>query len=80
MRATILLLCQVNAEVAEERIGLRRGDASDADQYTYRRAAENWQAIGSSTRRALREVSTAGTREESLIRAVEILRKEGLID
>jgi predicted kinase len=77
---SILLLCQVNAEVAEERIGLRRGDASDADQYTYRRAAENWQPIGPFTRRALREVSTAGTREESLARAVEMLRREGLIN
>lgn len=76
----VLLLCRVNPETARQRIASRRGDASDADEQTYERAAERWQTMGTESNQWLREISTDGTEQEALERACEILAIERLND
>jgi aminoglycoside phosphotransferase family enzyme/predicted kinase len=76
----LLLICTVNADVARNRIEARRGDASDADQFTYQQATERWQPYGPLTQALFHEISTDGIKEEALARAFEILKSERLAE
>jgi hypothetical protein len=76
----LFLLCRTSPEVARNRIGSRRGDASDADVSVYERAAGRWQALGPLTRPAVREVSTDGPPGEALARSIDLLREARLMD
>ncbi len=70
-----LLLCRAPGETIRERLAARRGDASDADWAIHLRAAESWQEPGAIARAALREINTAGSRQESLAIALDALRE-----
>jgi aminoglycoside phosphotransferase family enzyme/predicted kinase len=75
----ILLLCQANLEVVRQRLESRRGDASDADEVIYQQAAQRWEEIGPLTRPMVCELSTDGTPENALERALEVLHESDLI-
>jgi uncharacterized protein len=69
----MFLLCKAPGDTIRERLAARRGDASDADWAIHLRAAESWQSPGTITRAALREINTAGSRQESLASALDAL-------
>jgi hypothetical protein len=77
----VLFICKTNPNVARQRIENRRGDASDADQFIYQKAAERWQPLGSLTIQAsCHEISTDGTKEAALEEVMGILRQMRLIE
>jgi predicted kinase len=76
----VLLVCRAEPEVVRARLKQRRSDVSDADIGVYERAAERWVGIDSSTMRFAREVTTSGTEDEALERAIEILGELSLWD
>jgi aminoglycoside phosphotransferase family enzyme/predicted kinase len=78
--AGIFMLCHAPRDTIRERLGARRGDASDADWAIHLRAAETWQEPGPMARAALREISTVGSRQESLESALDALRDVQLLD
>jgi aminoglycoside phosphotransferase family enzyme/predicted kinase len=75
----IFLLCRTESDVVRERLARRRGDASDADWSIYLKAAARWEAPSSFTRQSLREVSSGGSPEEALGRALEVLYELDLL-
>lgn len=76
----LLLLCQAEPETVRRRLAQRQLDASDADWSVYRRLAESWEAIGTTGQGVFREVSTDGSPEQALSRALEVLGQFGLWD
>jgi aminoglycoside phosphotransferase family enzyme/predicted kinase len=76
---TAMLLCRAEPETVRRRLEQRRGDASDADWSIYLQLAANWQEPDAFTRRYCHIISTEGDLEESLARALEVLRRLGLI-
>jgi hypothetical protein len=54
------------------------GDASDADWGVHQRVAESWEQPGAEVGRVLHAVSTEGAAEETLGRALDVLRRIGL--
>ena len=76
----MFMFCRAPGDTIRARLGARRGDASDADWAIHLRAAELWQEPGPVARAALREISTAGSRQESLESALEALRDVQLLD
>jgi aminoglycoside phosphotransferase family enzyme/predicted kinase len=75
-----MLLCQAEPETVLNRLADRRGDVSDADWSVYRQLAEHWEAVGPSTRQAVRVISTEGDLAQVLARAFDVLRDFGLWD
>jgi aminoglycoside phosphotransferase family enzyme/predicted kinase len=73
-----MLLCQAEPETVRQRLVARQGDASDADWSVYLQVAENWEEIGGFTRSALQTISTEGSPEQVLSRALDALRQSGL--
>jgi aminoglycoside phosphotransferase family enzyme/predicted kinase len=73
------LLCRADPDVIRPRLAGRRGDVSDADWPVFQEAARRWEEIGPSTRAVCREVPTAGTEEEAVLRALGWLRELGLL-
>jgi aminoglycoside phosphotransferase family enzyme/predicted kinase len=73
-----ILLCQAGPETVRSRLERRQGDVSDADWSVYREAAESWEEIGTFERGALFVLSTEGSPEEILSRALELLQVGGL--
>jgi aminoglycoside phosphotransferase family enzyme/predicted kinase len=73
-----ILLCQAEPETVRRRLGLRQGDASDADWSVYLQVAANWEEMGMLTGQALQPVSTEGSPEQALSRAIEALQRLGL--
>jgi len=78
--AGMFLHCQAPGDTIRDRLTARRGDASDADWAIHLRAAETWQGPGPLARTAMREISTAGSRQESLASALAALRDMELLD
>ncbi len=74
----LFLLCQVEPDVARQRLAQRMTDASDADWSIYLQAAEAWEATQPRTQSALRQINASGTRAETLDRALAILVEAGL--
>jgi aminoglycoside phosphotransferase family enzyme/predicted kinase len=74
----VLFLCRAGPEVVRRRIESRKGDASDADWFTYLQAATRWEESGNDVRRALHEIDTDGEPEGPRQRALEVLRAAGL--
>jgi aminoglycoside phosphotransferase family enzyme/predicted kinase len=70
----IFLLCRADPSVARERLERRHHDVSDADWSVYQSLAQSWQAIGDFTRPFLREISSDGGVEETLVQGLETLR------
>jgi uncharacterized protein len=75
----VFMLCQADPEVTRRRLECRRGDASDADWSVYGKAAERWEEIGPATRGVLCEVSTNGTKDQTLSRALNLLGEAALL-
>jgi len=75
----LFFLCRADPEVARLRLQTRRGDASDADESVYRRAAERWEEESAGTRRLLLEIPTNGTKDEALACALQELRTNSLL-
>jgi aminoglycoside phosphotransferase family enzyme/predicted kinase len=69
-----ILLCNADAETVRDRLQKRQNDASDADWSIYEEASESWQALGPKTKHSLWEITTTGTPEQALARALEVLR------
>jgi aminoglycoside phosphotransferase family enzyme/predicted kinase len=75
----VFMLCQADPEVIRRRLECRRGDASDADWFVYRKAMERWEAIGPVTRGAVCEVPTGGTKDQALARAIHLLGESAVL-
>jgi predicted kinase len=74
----VFLLCRAAPDVIRERLAHRRGDASDADWQVYLQAAARWEEPGEDTRSSIREISTSGSREDSLALGLQHLHSAGL--
>lgn len=75
----VFLVCEAPARVAQGRVDRRRGDASDADRGTHREMARRWEPPGDETRRVTASVPTGASPADSLDRAVDALRRVGLL-
>lgn len=73
--AGVFLLCQAGPSVVQERLAVRRDDASDADWSVYVNAAEAWEEPGELTKSVLRGINTEGTEEQALRQALGSLRR-----
>jgi aminoglycoside phosphotransferase family enzyme/predicted kinase len=73
-----ILLCEAEPETIRQRLGMRQGDASDADWGVHLQLAGQWEEMGPVSEKVTHVVSTEGNPEESLGRAVEALRQWGL--
>jgi aminoglycoside phosphotransferase family enzyme/predicted kinase len=73
-----ILLCQAGAETVRRRLEARRAGASDADWSVYCRHAEGWEQVGARAGQTLHVLSTEGSPEQVLSRALEALRQSGL--
>jgi predicted kinase len=73
-----LLLCRAGPETARKRLEHRQRDASDADWAVYLHLAANWEEVGTLAGRVLQPISTEGSPEQALSRALEALRQSGL--
>jgi aminoglycoside phosphotransferase family enzyme/predicted kinase len=69
----LILLCRVEPDTVRRRLEQRKGDASDADWSIYLHLAASWEEPGSFTKRFCHVISTEGSPEESLSRALEVL-------
>jgi aminoglycoside phosphotransferase family enzyme/predicted kinase len=69
-----MLLCRSEAETVRRRLQQRKGDASDADWSIYLHLSANWQEVSAPTQRHCYTISTDGTPDEALSRALEVLR------
>jgi aminoglycoside phosphotransferase family enzyme/predicted kinase len=76
----VLFICKTNPDVARQRIENRRGDASDADQFIYKKAAERWQPTSPKTQPSCHEIATDGTKEAASMEVMGILRHMRLIE
>ncbi|MCX7423895.1 MAG: AAA family ATPase [Planctomycetia bacterium] len=74
----VWLVCEVPADVAQQRLESRQGDASDADWTVYQHAATCWEPPSDSSHRMLRCFDATGLPEEVTARAITILRSEEL--
>lgn len=68
-----LLVCQADPETIRNRLAQRREGPSDADWSIYQQLAGQWEEPSPVSRRALRVISTNGTREEALAKALQAL-------
>jgi aminoglycoside phosphotransferase family enzyme/predicted kinase len=75
-----LLLCQSEPATVRRRLEARRGDVSDADWPVSVRVASAWEELGPVSRQALHVLSTEGSPEQVLERALAVLRQAGLHD
>jgi aminoglycoside phosphotransferase family enzyme/predicted kinase len=73
-----LLLCQVDSQVAHERLNKRRNDASDAGWPVYLHLAQRWQEMGPATSRATRVLATDASTEQVMSQALQALRELSL--
>jgi predicted kinase len=73
-----ILVCQVDADVARERLQRRVGDASDADWTIYQQISASWERLGDQSAPASRTISTDGSPDEVLARASEALCELGI--
>ncbi len=73
-----VLLCQAEPATVRQRLEQRRGDASDADWSIYLQAAGSWEEAGALTRPFLHALSTEGSPEQALGRALAVLQQLGL--
>jgi predicted kinase len=71
----LFFLCRAEPAVVRARLEGRRDDVSDADWSIYLRAAERWEEPAPLTRAVTHEIDTGQGQEESLARALEILRR-----
>jgi aminoglycoside phosphotransferase family enzyme/predicted kinase len=76
----IFFVCQANPEVVRRRLECRRGDASDADWSIYQKVSERWEGIGPNTQKVFRRIPTSGTKDQALLRALELLGESSLLD
>jgi aminoglycoside phosphotransferase family enzyme/predicted kinase len=75
-----LLLCRAEPATVRRRLEARRGDVSDADWAVSVRVASSWEEPGTVSRQALHVLSTEGSSEQVLARALAVLRQAGLHD
>jgi uncharacterized protein len=74
----LMLVCRAEAETIRKRLGERRGDASDADWSVYLKMVAQWEEPGPEAQRFVEQISTDGSEEQSLIRALDTLKREHL--
>jgi aminoglycoside phosphotransferase family enzyme/predicted kinase len=72
-----ILVCRAETETIRRRLAGRRGDASDADWSVYREMTATWEHPGPRTRLMLHEISSEGTEEQTIGRALHALRELG---
>jgi aminoglycoside phosphotransferase family enzyme/predicted kinase len=73
-----ILLCRADPETVRKRLENRERDASDADWSVYLQFAASWEEIGTLSGESLHPISTEGSPEQALSRALEALRQSGL--
>jgi aminoglycoside phosphotransferase family enzyme/predicted kinase len=76
----VLMICQADEAVIEQRLRARRNDASDADWATHQQAAAEWEPLGPGTEGRAWTVVTSESQEAARMQALEILRGCGLAD
>jgi predicted kinase len=72
-----ILLCQAEPDTVRKRLENRQRDASDADWPVYLRLAATWEKVGALAGQALHPISTEGSPEQAISRALEALRRLG---
>lgn len=77
--AVLFLVCKAEAPTVRARLAKRRGDVSDADWAIYRQMADRWERPSTATRRITASVSTGGSVEASVTRAMDVLQASGLL-
>jgi aminoglycoside phosphotransferase family enzyme/predicted kinase len=75
-----LLVCRASPTLVRDRLAGRTGDVSDADWPVHLRTAELWDELSDWTRKALIDISTNDSLEQSLARALTVLRSLGLYE
>jgi aminoglycoside phosphotransferase family enzyme/predicted kinase len=70
--------CRTAPETVRRRLEARRADASDAGWRVYQKLAASWEEGSELTRRCSVLLSTEGSPEQDLARALEALRQSGL--
>jgi predicted kinase len=75
-----ILVCQAEPDSVRRRLEMRRGDASDADWAVYLQVAANWEDLGGRSQRVSHAVSTEGSPEQTIDRALQELRQLGLYE
>jgi hypothetical protein len=73
-----MLVCEVGTETARNRLANRATDASDADWSVYERVASKWEPIRCVEEQTVVSISTEGTAEEAIGRALQMLQRAGL--
>jgi predicted kinase len=73
-----ILLCQAEPKTVRQRLENRQGNASDADWSVYLHVVANWENLGTLAGQGLHTISTEGSPEQVVCRALEALREEGL--
>jgi aminoglycoside phosphotransferase family enzyme/predicted kinase len=73
-----ILLCRADPETARRRLENRQGDASDADWSVYLQLAASWEEMSPLAGQVFHPISTEGSPEQALGRALEALRQSGL--
>jgi predicted kinase len=73
-----ILLCRAEPETVRKRLENRQGNASDADWSVYLQLAASWEELGTLAGQALHPISTEGSPEQALGRALEAIRQSGL--
>lgn len=74
----LFLECAADPEKIRTRLGLRRGDASDADWNVYLAIAARWQPCGPATEALRRALPTGPPADDAIRRAISLLAREGL--
>jgi aminoglycoside phosphotransferase family enzyme/predicted kinase len=74
----VILLCQAEPETVRRRLGMRQRDASDADWSVYLQVAASWEEMGTHAGQVRHAISTEGSPEQVLARALAALRQSGL--
>jgi aminoglycoside phosphotransferase family enzyme/predicted kinase len=75
---SVILLCEADPLTVQQRLDSRGERVSDADWSVYRRLAAGWETIASRPVLGLYRVSTEGSRDQSLSRAMDALKQCGL--
>jgi predicted kinase len=76
----VFLCCEAEPDKVRNRLADRHEDASDADWSVYLRASQAWQQPGAFTRSYLHKIDTGRSAAQSLSEALDVLRRQRLLD
>ncbi len=75
----LFIHCQADATLVQQRLALRRADASDADWDIYQQVAGEWEASAAASPARNWPIDTRGTPQDSLQQALAILSQQEVL-